>query len=107
MRTALAAGRILFSTDQTGYLNVTQPRLIEIENSVDWVDATQASGEPTTVSWDNTGGVLTLAAFSKAGNCFFLEDDPPTDTQYATLLSVPSTDCRADNAGAATFGGSW
>ena len=107
VRTALAAGRVLFSNDQTGYLNVTQLRLIEVESSVDWVGAAMVSTEPTTVSWDNTGGVLTLAAFSKAGNCFFLEDDPPTDTQYATMQSVPTTDCRADNSGAETFTGSW
>ena len=107
VRTALAAGRILFSTDHTGYLNVTQPRLLEIENSVDWVDATSTSAEPTTVSWDNAGGVLTLAAFSKAGNCFFLADDPPNDTEYATLLGVTAADCRADNSAVATFGASW
>ena len=106
VRTALTAGRILFSTDHSGYENVTQPRLLEIENSVVWVDATQISAEPTTVSWDNAGGVLTLAAFSKAGNCFFLRDDPPNDTQYATLAAA-SADCRADNSAAATFGSSW
>jgi type IV pilus assembly protein PilA len=106
VRTALTAGRILFSTDHAGYVNVTQPRLLEIENSVEWVDATQISAEPTTVSWDNAGGVLTLAAFSKAGNCFFLRDDPPNDTQYATLAAV-SADCRADNSAAATFGSGW
>jgi type IV pilus assembly protein PilA len=107
VRTALAAGRILFSTDQDGYLNVTGPRLTEVENSILWVAAASLSNEPTTVSWDNTAGVLTLAAYSKAGNCFFLEDDPPNDTQYAILQGVPTTDCAAANAGAATFGPSW
>ena len=50
--------------------------------------------------------MLTLAAFSKAGNCFFLRDDPPNDTQYATLAAV-SADCRADNSAAASFGSGW
>ena len=49
---------------------------------------------------------LALAAFSKAGNCFFLRDDPPNDTQYATLAAL-SADCRADNSAAATFGSGW
>ena len=106
VRTALAAGRILFSTDHTGYLNVTQARLIEIENSVGWVDAATISAEPTTVSWDNSGGVLTLAAFSQAGNCFYLEDDPPNDTQFGKSPGVTAADCRANNP-PATYDPSW
>jgi type IV pilus assembly protein PilA len=107
VRTALAAGRVLFSTDQDGYLNVTALRLTEVETSVLWLPAASGSDTPTAVSWDNAGGVLTLAAYSKAGSCFFLEDDPPNDTQYAVLPTTVSADCRANNSGAAAFGPSW
>jgi type IV pilus assembly protein PilA len=106
VRTALTAGRVIFSTDQTGYTNVTTPRLVAVEDSVDWVDAATTSSDPTTVSWDNTGGVLTLAAFSHSGYCFFLSDDPPSDTEFGRLAGVPA-DCYADNGGAVTFGQSW
>jgi len=107
VRTALTAGRILFSTDQNGYLNVMQWELEEVETSVGWVDATTSSSEATTVSWDNSLGVLTLAAFSKAGNCFFLKDDPPNDTEYATLSNAAPAVCQAGNPGPLPYGPSW
>jgi type IV pilus assembly protein PilA len=106
LRTALTAGRVLFSTDLDGYTLVTQVRLQDVEDTVRWRPAATASSEATVVSWDNTGGVLTLAAFSNAGRCFFLRDDPPTDTRYGTLAAPPAA-CRADNWGVVTFGSAW
>lgn len=106
LRDALTAGRVIFSTDLDGYTMVTTARLLDVESSVDWQDAVTPSGDPTQVSWDNTGGVLTLAAYSKAGRCFFVRDDPPTNTRYGTLAGQ-STDCTADNSGAVAFGASW
>jgi type IV pilus assembly protein PilA len=107
VRTALTAGRVLFSTDQDGYLNVTQARLQGVETSVNWVDAVTSSSDATTVSWDNTGGILTIAAFSHSGNCFFIEDDPPNDTQFGSIAGAVVADCNAANTGAATYGPTW
>jgi type IV pilus assembly protein PilA len=107
VRTAFTAGRILFSTDQTGYANVTTARLQSVEGSVNWVDAVTPSGDATTVSWDNAGGILTIAAFSKAGNCFFIEDDPPNDTEFGSIMGTTVANCHAANTGAATYGPTW
>jgi type IV pilus assembly protein PilA len=106
LRTALTAGRVLFSTDLDGYTLVTQLRLQEVEDTVRWRAAAVPSSESTVVSWDNTGGILTLAAYSNAGRCFFLRDDPPTDTRYG-MLPGASAACRANNWGVVTFGSEW
>jgi type IV pilus assembly protein PilA len=106
VREALTAGRVVFSTEET-YLAATIAALQDIDNAVNWVDETTSSGDPVTVSRDITGGILVLAAYSKAGNCFFLRDNPPIDTTYGTLASAVPADCSASNSGAVTFGSSW
>jgi type IV pilus assembly protein PilA len=106
VREALTAGRVVFSTEET-YLAATIPVLQGIDNAVVWVDETTISSDPTIVSRDITGGVLMLAAYSRAGNCFFLRDDPPSDTSYGILNPAVPADCTAANAGAVTFGPSW
>ena len=65
------------------------------------------STEPTEVSWDNPAGMLILASYSKARNCFFIRDDPPNDTEFGVLLGIASTDCNAANTGAVAYGSSW
>ena len=106
VRGALMAGRIIFSTEED-YAAATLVLLNDTEPSLDWVDASTTSGYPTTISRDNAGGVLTLAAFSVSGTCFFLRDDPPNDTQYGTLTGITPADCYAGNAPTVTFGTRW
>jgi type IV pilus assembly protein PilA len=106
VREALTAGRVVFSTEET-YTAATIPVLQAVDNAVSWVDETTTSGDPRVVSRDIAGGVLVLAAYSKAGNCFFLRDDPPTDTSYGTLSGAVPADCSASNSGAVTFGSAW
>ncbi|HEY7522126.1 MAG TPA: type II secretion system protein [Candidatus Limnocylindrales bacterium] len=106
VRGALMAGRIIFSTEQD-YAAATLVLLNSTEPSIDWVDATSTSAYPTTVSRDTTGGVLTLAAYSVSGTCFFLMDDPPNDTRFGVLTDVAPADCYAGNAAAVTFGTRW
>jgi type IV pilus assembly protein PilA len=106
VREALTAGRVIFATEET-YLGATIPLLQGVDNAVNWVDETTISSDPVTVSRDITGDVLVLAAYSKAGNCFFLRDNPPTDTTYGILSSAVPADCSASNSGAVTFGSSW
>ena len=64
-----------------------------------WVTSALSSTSPTTVSGGTTGGVLTLAAFSRSGNCFFLRDDPPHDTRYGEIAGVTWSSCNAANGG--------
>ncbi len=106
VRAALMAGRIIFSTEED-YAAASLVMLANTEPSLDWVDAAATSARPTTVSRDNAGGVLTLAAYSVSGTCFFLQDDPPNDTQFGVLDDVTSTDCFAGNAPAVTFSAHW
>jgi type IV pilus assembly protein PilA len=106
IRTAFTAGRIIFSTTDS-YAAATLLELSNTETSLTWVDDVTVSPEPKVVSSDVSGGVLTLAAFSKAGNCFFIEDDPPNDTQFGMLTGVAEADCYAGNAAVVAFGQSW
>ncbi len=106
VRTALAAGRVIFSTEEN-YAAATIVALRDVDDSVRWVDEVTTSAEPTTVSRDTAGGILILAAYSHSRSCFFLSDDPPNDTEFGVLPDVDSTDCSADQAPSVTFGSSW
>lgn len=106
VRTALTAGRIVYASE-ADYASATVTELQDVDGSILWVDEITTSVEPKTVSRDTAGGLLTLAAYSKAGNCFFLIDDPEGAPQFGSLASVPATDCFASNTAAVTFGPSW
>jgi type IV pilus assembly protein PilA len=103
IRQAFTAGRVVFSTDGD-YVGKTVADFSAVDNSVGWVAQAVASSGPMIVSGDTSGGVLTLAAFSKSNTCFFLRDDPPHDTRYGELPGAPSSDCYAGNSAAV---GAW
>ena len=112
LRVALTAGRVIYATSSARdpndrYLDATIPELQGVESSITWVDESTSSPNPTTVSKDTTTGVLFLAAFSQSGTCFFMLDDPPNDTQYATLTGGTAADCYAGNNGSVSWQGSW
>jgi len=112
LRVALTAGRVIYATSSARdandrYLDATIPELQAVESSITWVDDTTSSTNPTTVSKDSTTGVLFLAAFSQSGTCFFMFDDPPNDTQYATLTGGTAADCYAANNGSITWQANW
>jgi type IV pilus assembly protein PilA len=112
LRVALTAGRVIYATSSARdpndrYLDATIPELQGVESSITWVDETTSSMNPTTVSKDTTTGVLFLAAFSQSGTCFFMFDDPPNDTQYATLTGGTAADCYAANNGSLSWQGGW
>ena len=94
LRQALTSGRVVFS-DNDDYLPATIAEFQAVDQSVQWVPGATSSTTPTTVSGDTTGGVLTLAAFSKSGNCFFMRDDPPHDTRYGEIAGATWADCNA------------
>jgi type IV pilus assembly protein PilA len=105
-RQGLTTGRSIFSSDGT-YFAANVTTLSNFDTSVTWVDDMTPSTKPTIVSFQVTpAGVFVLAVYSQSGNCFFLQDEPPTSTTYAVLPGAPA-DCYADNAGAAVFGASW
>jgi len=106
VHTALTAGRVVFS-DHEDYGNASLAALADVEGSVDWVDENTPSDQAGTVSRSNVGGVLTLASYSTSGTCFFLRDDPPSDTTYGELPAASASDCYASNDGSVTYGPQW
>jgi type IV pilus assembly protein PilA len=106
IRNGLSAGRVIFS-DQEDYTQATIPALTSVEGSLQWVDETTPSGDPTTISRNTTSGILTLASYSKSGNCYFLRDDPPSDTTFGSLANVAPSACYAANDGTVTYGAGW
>lgn len=108
IRTALTAGRVFWVVQgDADYSAAALTDLTELENSVQWVSETTISSDPKTVSRDVTGGVLTLATFSKGGTCFLIRDDPPHLLTYGRIDDADPTDCSASNWGAAQQGTSW
>ncbi len=106
VRNALSAGRVIFS-DQEDYALATIPALAGVEGSLNWVDEITPSSDPTTISRNTAGGVLTLATYSKSGTCFFLRDEPPQNTTYGSLAGVTVADCYAANDGGVTYAPQW
>jgi type IV pilus assembly protein PilA len=105
-RNALSAGRVIFS-DQENYAMATLPALAGVEGSLTWVDEVTPSSDPTTISRNTAGGVLTLATYSKSGTCFFLRDEPPQNTTYGSLAGAAMADCYASNDGGVTYASQW
>ena len=107
LREALTSGRVVFA-DYNDYLPATIAEFQAVDQSVQWVSGALSSTNPTTVSGDTTGGVLTIAAFSKSGTCFFMRDDPPHDTKYGQIPNATWADCNAANNGAVpAWASSW
>jgi type IV pilus assembly protein PilA len=106
VRNALSAGRVIFS-DEEDYTLATLPALGLVEGSLTWVDEVTPSSDPTTISRNTSGGVLTLASFSKSGTCFFLRDEPPQNTLYGSLAGTAVADCYAANDGGVTYSSQW
>jgi type IV pilus assembly protein PilA len=98
IRQAFTSGRVVFS-DTGDYLTATIADFQAVDTSVQWVPGATSSTGPTTVSGGTAAGILTLAAFSKSGNCFFLRDDPPRDTRYGEIAGASWAACNAANGG--------
>jgi type IV pilus assembly protein PilA len=101
VRNALAAAKTCF-TDDDSYQNCDAAALGGIETALAFVDGNVTSGDPSTVSVtvdDNTDPltVIGLAAYSKAGNCFYLQDDPQAGSTFDSAAS-DGTDCMGDDA---------
>jgi type IV pilus assembly protein PilA len=106
VRNALSAGRVIFS-DAEDYSQATVPALMSVEGSLNWVDQNTPSTDPTTISRNVSTGVLTLAAYSRSGTCFFLRDEPPSDTTYGSVPSSSASDCYAANDGGVSYSSGW
>jgi len=106
VRNALSAGRVIFS-DSEDYALATLAALAGVEGSLQWVDENTPSSDPTTISRNTAGGVLTLASYSRSGTCFFLRDEPPQNTTYGSLSGAVTADCYAANDGTITYGSGW
>ena len=101
VRNSLAAAKTCF-TDDDSYQACDAAQLGTIETALQFVDGTVTSGDPSTVSVtvDDATDPLTvigLAAYSKSGQCFYLQDDPQAGSTFDQAAS-DGTDCMGDDA---------
>ena len=113
LRNALVAAKTCF-TDHDSYNDGTNAcdstALLAIETSLNFVDSTATSSDPNTISVGTpTDTVWGAASFSKAGNCFYIQDDSTAGTSYdATLGGQTACDgATAMGGGAALPNSSW
>jgi type IV pilus assembly protein PilA len=108
LRNALVSAKTCF-TDHDSYNDGTNQcnaaALGLIETSLTFVDTAGVSSDPNTISVGaSTDTVWGAAAFSKAGNCFYIQDDSTAGTTYDTATGVAAaTGC--DGADSMTAGG--
>ena len=106
LRNAIVAGKVLF-TDTDDYSSVTALTLAATEPSLQYV-AVDSTG-PNVISFDIAGtagseDTLDMAALSKSGKCFYLEDISNTGTTYGSALAGAAVCAGTDAAGAS---GGW
>jgi type IV pilus assembly protein PilA len=85
-RNALAAAKTCF-TDDDSYQNCDGAALATIETALNFQPTGNVSNDPNEVSVvvDDATDPATpigIAVYSKAGNCFYLQDDPAAGTTY-------------------------
>ena len=101
VRNAVAAAKTCF-TDDDSYQLCDDAALGNIETALVFVAGATTSPDPGTVSVtvDDATDPLTvigLAAYSKAGTCFYLQDDPQAGSTFGSAAS-DGTDCFGDDA---------
>ncbi len=105
VRNGVAAAKTCF-TDDDSYQLCDGAALGAIETSLDFsVAVSNDPGEISVVVDDNTdpATVIGLAAYSKSGSCFYLQDDPQSGTTFGTGTGP---DCDGADAIGVT-GASW
>jgi type IV pilus assembly protein PilA len=111
LRNALAAAKVIF-TDNDSYTGVTSAALLASEPSLTYDDTNDSVG-PTDVAWDISGTagseeVVSMAALSESGACFYIEDNATSGTTYGSTTTNPTTTCAgADALAAALTAGGW
>ncbi len=82
-RNAVIAAKVFFA-DNGSYSGLTAAGLTEIEPSLNYVDATQASADPQTVSVYGSSEGFGAAVLSGSGTCFWLHDSAVGVTTYGS-----------------------
>lgn len=99
LRQAVTSGKVIF-TDKENYQDATTGALQAAEPSVTWNTAGVDSGGPPEVSVNSPdANTFIAAAFSKAGNCWFVRDHTVSDaiagTMWTKKAQATSTGCNA------------
>jgi type IV pilus assembly protein PilA len=85
LRQAVTSGKVIF-TDKEDYTNATTGALAAAEPSITWFSAAQESTGPPEVSVTSPdANTFIAAAWSKAGNCWFVRDHTVSDTYAGTM----------------------
>ena len=83
LRNAFAAEKVIYTDNQQ--FTTSAAALSAVEPSLTYVAANtvDAATSPKQIYVNVTGTVLTLAAKSKSGTCFYMQDSADSPTQYA------------------------
>ncbi len=104
LRNSLTAAKTIYTdgenyndatVDDTGTLKATEP-------SLDFVAAGTVSGNPKEVSVATSTNQIVMAAVSKGGTCFAIQDVVTPAGQAGTSFSKVTGDCTATNAASMT-----
>ena len=105
VRNALASAKTIF-TDNDSYVGVTTTSMLAAEPSLTYrvgTDSTGASDIAFAVT-SNSGTdnqILSMAALSASGKCFWLKDNGQSGTTYGSAVSG-ATNCQGSDAAGAT-----
>jgi len=111
LRQAVTSGKVIF-TDKEDYTQATTGALAAAEPSITWNTASADSTGPPTVSVTSPdNNTFIAAAFSKAGNCWYVRDHTVSDTYAGTMWNkvaqTTSAGCNAAAAPTPTALGTW
>jgi type IV pilus assembly protein PilA len=106
-RHGLTVGRIVYTTERD-YLAADVATLRETDGSLEWADVGQPSDGPDSISSDAVDAdTLVLAVYSASGTCFYVQDQAPDRTRYATEDAATFANCNASDTAGLTWREDW
>ena len=113
LRNSLTASKVVYS-DDGDYSGISAASLGAVEPAIAFVAAATASADSGTVSAEVSGGdlVVTLAALSDSGDCFYVRDNigdtlATAGTTFGTRTQGAAGDCSAADTNNVTFAAAW
>ncbi len=113
LRNALTASKVIYA-DDGDYSGVSVATLGAVEPAIAFVAGNAPSTDAGEVSAAVSGGdlVVTLAALSDAGDCFYIQDNigdtvASAGTTFAVRAQGVAGACQGDNTAGLAFAGAW
>ncbi len=113
LRNSLTAAKTLYA-DDGDYSGATAAALGAVEPSITFVAGNAASADSKTVSAEVSGAnkVVTLAAMSDSGDCFYIRDNigdaaASAGTTYGVRAQGDAGNCQGDDTANVAFAAEW